>query len=144
MYNGGKIIIGLVIFILIVTIPITYNIFARGNAGGVPELEILPQAGEKCVQSKEYMTPNHMDLLNQWRNEVVRQGNRFTEGPDGQRMEKSLTNTCLDCHSNKENFCDRCHNYMAVDPYCWDCHLTPAEIAGAELAVIADSKEVPR
>ena len=26
----------------------------------------------------------------------------------------SLSNTCLDCHSNKAEFCDRCHNYASV------------------------------
>jgi hypothetical protein len=35
----------------------------------------------------------------------------------------SLSNTCLDCHSNKAEFCDRCHNYASVSPYCWDCHI---------------------
>ena len=28
----------------------------------------------------------------------------------------SLTRTCMDCHSNKAEFCDRCHNYLAVRP----------------------------
>ena len=27
------------------------------------------------------------------------------------------------CHANKAEFCDRCHNYAAVKPYCWDCHI---------------------
>lgn len=127
MYNGTKIIIGLIVFILIVTIPFTYNLIARTDTSGAPEMEILPGAGDECVRSKEYMRPFHMDLLNQWRDTVVRQGNRFTEGPKGERMEMSLSNSCMNCHSNKENFCDRCHNYMAVSPYCWDCHITPAE-----------------
>jgi hypothetical protein len=39
----------------------------------------------------------------------------------------SLTGTCLDCHSDKEKFCDACHTYSAVDPYCWDCHVIPEE-----------------
>ena len=29
---------------------------------------------------------------------------------------------CLDCHKNKSNFCDKCHDYMGVKPYCWECH----------------------
>jgi hypothetical protein len=35
--------------------------------------------------------------------------------------------TCLECHSNKTKFCDQCHNYLDVQPYCWDCHLVPKE-----------------
>jgi hypothetical protein len=40
----------------------------------------------------------------------------------------SLTNTCItQCHSNKAKFCDRCHDYMNVQPWCWDCHNFPKE-----------------
>ncbi len=37
----------------------------------------------------------------------------------------SLTLTCLECHSNKDKFCDRCHDYLRVSPGCWDCHNVP-------------------
>jgi len=140
MSDSGKIIIGLIIFVLIFTLPITFNMLAGDKAAGMPEMEILPKAGKECVRSADYMRPYHMDLLNEWREDVVRNGDRFTEGPDGRRIEKSLTNTCLDCHSNKENFCDRCHNYMAVSPYCWGCHITPKEIASG-IAPTPQSKE---
>jgi hypothetical protein len=33
----------------------------------------------------------------------------------------------MDCHSNKSKFCDQCHNYVDVDPFCWDCHIEPKE-----------------
>ena len=42
------------------------------------------------------------------------------------RVEKvlaSLSNNCMECHSNKSQFCDQCHNYVAVVPNCWGCHL---------------------
>jgi hypothetical protein len=35
----------------------------------------------------------------------------------------SLSNTCLDCHSNYTEFCERCHQYASIEPYCWDCHI---------------------
>jgi len=128
MQNGSKIIIGLILFLLIVTIPFSFNrLIAKNGVKGELQVEILPAAGDKCVRNKAYMRANHMDLLNKWRDEVVRQGTRFTESPKGGGMEKSLSNACLDCHSNKEEFCDKCHNYMAVEPYCWDCHLTAKE-----------------
>ena len=34
---------------------------------------------------------------------------------------------CMKCHTNKEKFCDECHTYAAVKPYCWDCHIQPKE-----------------
>jgi hypothetical protein len=31
----------------------------------------------------------------------------------------------MDCHSNKKEFCDTCHDYSSVTPYCWSCHIEP-------------------
>ncbi|MBW2266037.1 MAG: hypothetical protein JRF28_07735 [Deltaproteobacteria bacterium] len=41
----------------------------------------------------------------------------------------SLQNTCMsdNCHAKKTEFCDQCHDYTAVEPYCWDCHIVPKE-----------------
>jgi hypothetical protein len=39
----------------------------------------------------------------------------------------SLSQGCLGCHSNKEQFCDTCHNYAGVKPNCWSCHNVPKE-----------------
>ena len=64
-----------------------------------------------------------MELLNDWRMEVVRGQDRFYTASDGQVYEKSLTNTCMSCHTKKDEFCTKCHNYTAVeDPNCWNCH----------------------
>jgi hypothetical protein len=77
------------------------------------------------------MRPYHMDLLNQWRDAVVRDGDRIYVSSTGERFEMSLSNTCMDCHVSKVNFCDSCHNYVGVSPYCWDCHVEPVEPARA-------------
>jgi [DsrC]-trisulfide reductase subunit J len=122
MYDGGKIITGLVIFLVLITFPIWYSL-ASGKGGIVPEPE--KATGTTCVESTEYMVTSHMDLLIQWRDEVVRGGDRFHKMPDGTMVEKSLTNTCLDCHKDKKKFCDKCHDYAAVTVYCWDCHIIP-------------------
>ena len=38
----------------------------------------------------------------------------------------SLTRTCmLQCHTNKAEFCNKCHEYANVEPYCWECHISP-------------------
>jgi len=47
---------------------------------------------------------------------------------DGKEYRKGLQLACMSCHTNKEKFCDTCHSYTAVQPYCWSCHLTPAAI----------------
>lgn len=126
MHNGGKIIIGLVIFLALISFPVWYNV-ASGSAGDPPVLE-KPVTATECVADVEWMTARHMDLLNEWRDVVVRDGDRFFEGPLGPKTERSLTNTCLNCHENKDKFCDQCHNYLGVKPYCWDCHVVPKEV----------------
>lgn len=135
MYDAGKIIPGLLIFMILMTFPFWYDL-----VGGVAPMEnpVVQTADvpgkDRCVRPTDYMRSQHMELLNEWRDEVVRHDERFTEDAYGRKIEKSLTNTCLDCHANKENFCDRCHNEMAVSPYCWSCHVTPPEVSGTEMA----------
>lgn len=125
MHDGGKITAGLLIFLVIVTSPIWYQL-VRSAETAPPELVISPEY-TKCVASKEFMRALHMDLLNQWRDDVVRRNDRNHVGPDGNVYEKSLSRTCMKCHFNKAEFCDRCHNYAGVSPYCWDCHVQPTE-----------------
>jgi len=48
---------------------------------------------------------------------------------DGKKYMKGLQLTCLQCHTSKEKFCDSCHQYAAVKPYCWDCHFSQAQAA---------------
>jgi hypothetical protein len=122
MKDKKIIITGVVIFIVIVTFPFWYN---RGKASPAPELELTPKAkaAKVCVRSTEYMKAEHMQLLDVWREAVVRRGERTYVSPDGKEYDMSLSNTCLDCHANKTEFCDRCHNYASVQPYCWDCHI---------------------
>jgi hypothetical protein len=122
MSDKKYIILGLVIFVVIVTFPLWYN---RGKAAPAPELILTEKAkaAKVCVRSADYMKAEHMQLLDVWRDSVVRRGARMYVSPDGKEYMMSLSNTCLDCHSNKTEFCDRCHNYASVRPYCWDCHI---------------------
>ncbi len=74
------------------------------------------------------MRASHMELLDQWRDTVVRDNQRtYVSKLSGKEFEMSLQKTCGDCHSNKAEFCDACHDYTAVQPYCWTCHLEPQE-----------------
>ena len=126
MHDAGKITAGLVVFLALVTLPVWYQA-ARGAEPGAPELE-MPTESEECVAPGRYMRALHMDLLNVWRDEAVRDGERSYVGLGGKVYEKSLSGTCLGCHSKKEAFCDRCHEYVGAEPYCWDCHAESSEI----------------
>jgi len=125
MYDAGKIITGLLLFLAIATSPMWYH-RVSGAEPSAPELKIATEARE-CVAPTAYMRALHMDLLNGWRDDVVRKGDRNHVGIDGTIFEKSLSRTCMSCHSNKSEFCDRCHDYAGVNTYCWDCHVEPTE-----------------
>jgi hypothetical protein len=122
MYNKGLVIAGVVIFVVLALIPFWYNRFT-GNGIDVPQFKV-PGESRTCVETTSYMRSKHMKLLNIWREDVVRRGLRtYTSIADGRTYEMSLTGTCIKCHSNKEDFCDKCHGYDGVKPNCWDCHV---------------------
>ena len=124
MYNGGKIITGLIIFVLLISAPFWLNV---GQANELPDISLdtpaINQLSEKqCVESVEFMRSQHPQLLNDWRDHVVREGESIYVSSSGDMHEMSLDNNCLQCHSNQSQFCDACHTYTSVELYCWDCH----------------------
>lgn len=145
--DRGKILFGLGLFVLLMAFPIWYNV-ARGKAGYRPEV-VRPTAETKCVESREYMVAKHMNLLNDWRDWFVREGrersDRTYKTGDGRVYKMSLTGTCLSarCHANKAEFCDRCHSYVSVNPYCFDCHLVPKTGASSAPQPGAEGRRVP-
>ncbi|CAB5087404.1 Sulfite reduction-associated complex DsrMKJOP multiheme protein DsrJ (=HmeF) [Olavius algarvensis associated proteobacterium Delta 3] len=127
MYNSRWVIALIIVFLVVVSFPFWYNL---GKASPAPTLEnqglkLTPRAvaAKECVRDTTYMRAEHMQLLDIWRDTVVRDGKRLYVTPHGKSYNMSLSNTCLDCHANKEEFCDKCHTYASVDPYCWDCHI---------------------
>lgn len=127
-----RIIIGVLVFIVFFSSPMWWN-FVSGGEKLDPDPK-LPTKYDECVKDAHYMKTSHMDLLNKWRDDVVREHDRYFKNEDGtyfefdgKKAEKSLTMTCLGCHDSKADFCDQCHNYLAVTPYCWECHVTPEE-----------------
>jgi hypothetical protein len=123
---SARVIVALTFFAAVVTLPFWSNLGGRE----MPVPEILPGPTE-CVESREFMRANHMKLLDQWRDSVVREGVRDYVNAKGQHFKMSLSETCMECHSNKERFCDRCHNSIGVKNYCWNCHLTPDLMKGS-------------
>lgn len=145
MYKGGKIIASLIIFVAFLTFPFFYNM-GKANAGpdvnlNTPAIQQL--ADKQCVEPLEYMRANHMQLLNQWRTEAVRNGQTVYINSQGKSFDISLQDTCLKCHTTEAEkaaqtggmsnpatnvspqFCASCHTYSAVTPNCWSCHFEP-------------------
>lgn len=129
--NKNTIITGLVIFVLAVLSPFWFNMVTTTQAAPEPELLGKAKAEKKCVLDKFDMRANHMSLLDEWRDAVVRDADRRYDAANGHSFNMSLStgeNSCLGCHEDKAKFCDTCHTYASVDPYCWDCHTNPKEI----------------
>ncbi len=126
MYDGKKIIPGLVIFVGLATAPLWYNA-ASGKISYVPKPEI-PADKKECIESKAFIRVNHKNLLEDWKISVVRNGARIYQATNKKTYNMSLTRTCMNCHKDKIKFCDQCHTYMGVTNKCWDCHIYPKEL----------------
>ena len=123
MNDKSKIIAGIIIFFVVAAFPFWFNMFVEKTPAPELVLTAKAQAAKVCVRDTAFMKANHMQLLNEWRNAVVRNAERIYVNAEGKEFNMSLSNTCLDCHSNKAEFCDRCHQYASIEPYCWDCHI---------------------
>ena len=146
MYNKNYIILGLVIFAAIALAPLLVNIGSAnyktpelakpmkhveplGYDSKVREeyLKANPSAAQDpaCVIPAKEMRSEHMQMLDTWRDIALREGKRAYTAKDGSVWEVSLQNTCMKCHGDKVDFCDKCHDTNSVKPYCWDCHVVP-------------------
>ncbi len=131
MRDRSLIYIGLFIFLAVITLPFTYNL-AAGKISKPPDLK-LPEREKQCVAPVEYMRSSHMQLLLNWRENMVRRNVRTYTAFNGKSYNVALTGTCLEqCHTSKADFCDRCHSFMGVQgPYCMDCHIDPKQALGS-------------
>ena len=107
MYNAKAVILGILVFAVLFSTPFW------ANFGGTKDYKrpaiVLPQNEKECVEPVEFMRAEHMYLLNEWRDQALRYENRTYVSSTGKKWTISLQNTCLKCHSNYEEFCDKCH-----------------------------------
>ena len=111
------------VFAVIILLPVLLSlvgfVFSRGGDKAEVFLEAPNPEWENCVRNAEYMRFRHMDLLKEVRDDVIR---------DGLKGGITLAG-CGDCHENRDQFCDKCHEKASVLLDCWGCHyyLTAAE-----------------
>lgn len=113
---------GIVATILVVIILLPFGaslvgfVFLRG--GDVPEvfLEAPDPQYEECVRETSYMRIHHMDFLKSVRDDVIRRG----------IVEEGITlSGCGECHTNRDRFCNRCHEAVTLNVDCFGCHYYP-------------------
>lgn len=124
-YNPKAVIIGIVIFVAIFSSPFWMSWIGQNyTKTGVT----LPASEKTCIEDTEFMRAQHMRLLDEWRDQALRQENRvYVSALNGKKWVISLQNTCMKCHTNYTEFCEKCHVANSVYPYCWTCHIIPTE-----------------
>jgi hypothetical protein len=114
------------VFSVLILLPIALSVVGFGFSRG-QEVEVFLEAPdsrwESCYRDTEYMRYHHMDLLRDVREDVVRYGVRGGVTLAG----------CGDCHTNRDQFCDRCHEAASVSLDCFGCHFYPETASEREL-----------
>ena len=108
-----------VILVLVILLPVGYSVvshvFAQDEPDSQPFLERPDPKYKNCVKETDYMRYHHWELLRGIREEVVRYGKR----------EDINLNKCRECHTSREQFCNKCHDATSLTPDCFDCHYYP-------------------
>jgi hypothetical protein len=117
--NKSSNVITVLVPVLIILVPLLYSVVgyvgAQGKQSSQPFIEKPDAKYESCVRETEYMRYHHWDLLRGIRIKVVRHGEPQEIGFD----------KCRECHPNRAQFCNRCHNAVSLYPDCWGCHYYP-------------------
>ena len=111
---------------------------AGSQAGGIAPKLVIDKSKGQCVLPPEQMKRQHMKLLKHRRDETM-----F----NGVRGGKVSLRACVTCHAIKgddgkfvtikseKHFCRTCHDYIAVKPDCWDCHVSVPDKAAGHAAL---------
>jgi hypothetical protein len=88
MYNKSLVLTIIVVVLLIVVTPFLYWRVSPGAL--LPPKPEPPPGGEKrCVESTDFMRKHHVDLLEEWRQSVVREGHVKYVASDGKEYDES-------------------------------------------------------
>jgi hypothetical protein len=134
-YFTGAIIVGAVIFLVLALTPFWANFGGKGTLAKVESgVDLKNPEVNQCVEKKEWMRINHMQLLDKWRDDYVREGKQVyvsatvkDASGGAKKFDISLQNGCTKCHTSYDKFCLRCHTQLDATPKCWECHIKPQE-----------------
>ena len=88
MYNAKAVIVGIVVLAVLFTSPFWMGYFGSDyTSTGV----VLPKGEKSCIEDTDFMRAQHMRLLNEWRDEALRNENRiYVSAKDGKKWTISL------------------------------------------------------
>ena len=107
--------------VLVIVFPLGYtlvrSVLPRGAEAAQPFLDKPQTESARCVLGADTndVRFHHMDYLKQIRDQAVREGKRGSVG----------LNTCRECHTSRERFCNQCHNAVNLQLDCFRCHYYP-------------------
>ena len=108
-----------IILVILIFLPLAYSVASHVLAQTERNEELFLQMPDpqykNCVRETDYMRYHHWELLRGIREEVVRYGIR---GDVGLGM-------CKNCHTSREQFCNKCHDAVSMTPDCFGCHYYP-------------------
>ena len=106
-----------IIPIVAIVFPILYSVAtcAFTPDDNFPFIEKPDPKYKSCVKETSYMRFHHCEYLLGVREDVVRYG---------KRGEVNL-NKCRECHTSREQFCNKCHDAVSLTPDCFGCHYYP-------------------
>ena len=91
MYNAKFVIPGIIVFAGLFTAPFWINMLSSSHEEVKVVLPAEPvtffgEARSECVEPREWMAANHMELLLEWRDQALREGKRIyvASDPEGQ------------------------------------------------------------
>lgn len=120
MRDTWKIAAGVALFVAVALAPAWQRAASPRSERPSPK---IAKPETRCVERREVMRTSHMQVLDGWRDAVVRGGGvRKVHAAGGRELTRSLNGACLECHPNQKEFCDRCHEDLVVRPVCWECH----------------------
>jgi len=113
---------------VVILLPIGFSlVWAVASPGAQIEQPFLqmPEGEEECVEDVAYMRFQHMDLLLEIRDGVVREGTKGQIVRNG--TERTITlDGCWECHTDRETFCNKCHDSVNLSLNCFRCHHDPS------------------
>jgi len=114
--NTRRQVIAVIILLMIILFPFGYSVYCHAFSKTSPQIPKRPDKKyDQCVKDTVYMRYHHMDLLNDLRDQAVREGKYADIG----------IRTCKECHTSREQFCNKCHDAVNLSPDCFGCHYYP-------------------
>ena len=117
---------GLIVFVILFTFPVLLSLGKSVKATQPPALlqdeKAMQELADKLgVKDAAEFREKHKQILAQWKDAVVRDGQRIYVTKDGKEIPISLQNL-----ASQPQLCSTCHDYVGAEKLnCWTCHVEP-------------------